>query len=295
MVSLGTFKEYAATKKLRTAITAVSVPPKPSCPPKAANSPFAEISASPLDYHSFRQELLSKYPAYNPPPLPRFAATSLLLPTMNLDSLVTQYMQTTLASTTPSILHQPVHIATPAPSPPPSPVGTKGAKKHNYQTNQNFPFLYPPTASGGWNDGWADMNSGEVGVPLSIKEGGDLFRARVRVSSALQQIAEERERFMKLERGWVYSTEEVDQQNELAEKVKHLCLGQQKEKQHLDYVEKLYVCYVLSAYPGALLTTIAARMPSILAVIRHCIAQGDSCQFGTAEPNKPNKWPWCKW
>ena len=112
-----------------------------------------------------------------------------------------------------SILDQPVHIATPAPSPPPSPaVGGKGGKKQNYQTNQNFPFLYPPldaTSNSAGGKGLLGLHDATVSrrwegsdIPASILEAGELFSTRVRMTRATRQLWEEREKFLKYERGW---------------------------------------------------------------------------------------------
>lgn len=112
-----------------------------------------------------------------------------------------------------SILHQPVHIATPAPSPPPSPpVGGKAGKKQNYQTNQNFPFMYPPldsTSNSAGGKGQAGLQESLVGrrwegsdIPKSILEAGALFAERMRMTRSMRQLWDERERFLKFERGW---------------------------------------------------------------------------------------------
>ncbi|KAK6344221.1 Factor arrest protein 11 [Orbilia brochopaga] len=200
-------------------------------------SAFPKITASPLDYNNFRQDLLHKYPAYDAPPVPEFVAKSFVA---NLNGELASPTVLTSASTTPSILNQPVHIATPAPSPPPSPVAGKGGKKHNYQTNNNFPFLYPPTALGGWKDGWANMNSNDVGVPASIREGGDLFRSRVRVSPALQQLAEEKERFLKSERGWTGVESEIKSDTEKIRSDPAKFKDKQKEVYILERVDSIY-------------------------------------------------------
>ena len=108
------------------------------------------ITASPLDYHLFRQEISSKYPAYQPPPslFPLEPESNSILPPLRHrrpSYAITTETPLNNAAPAGSIMHQPVHIATPAPSPPPSPAGPgKAGKKQNYQTNQMFPFLYPP-------------------------------------------------------------------------------------------------------------------------------------------------------
>ncbi|KAL8720229.1 MAG: hypothetical protein Q9181_007944 [Wetmoreana brouardii] len=178
------------------------------------------ITASPLDYHLFRQEITSKYPAYNPPPplIPiENENNSILPPLPNHPSRRTSQESLVMpngpsAKDTPgSIFNQPVHIATPAPSPPPSPAGPggKGGKKQNYQTNQNFPFLYPPFDATSNVGGQAELQDQIVGnrwegsdVPASILEAGQLFASRMRMSRSLRQLWDVRERFIRHERGW---------------------------------------------------------------------------------------------
>ncbi|KAL8964362.1 MAG: hypothetical protein Q9183_004504, partial [Haloplaca sp. 2 TL-2023] len=181
------------------------------------------ITASPLDYHLFRQEITSKYPAYNPPPplIPIEIENNTILPPlpnhpsrqMSQENLVLPNGPS--AKDTPgSIFNQPVHIATPAPSPPPSPAGPggKGGKKQNYQTNQNFPFLYPPPDATGTGVGNKDGNALQSqiqqkrwegsDVPASILEAGQLFASRMRMSRSIRQLWDVRERFIRHERGW---------------------------------------------------------------------------------------------
>ncbi|KAI1824732.1 hypothetical protein F4861DRAFT_504573 [Xylaria intraflava] len=179
------------------------------------------IIASPLDYHVFRQEIVSKYPAYIPPQskIPLDADNVSLLPplpnhpTRNNGSNGILPPPPGSQSGGASILHQPVHIATPAPSPPPSPaLGGKGAKKQNYQTNQNFPFLYPPldeNSNSAGGKGAAGFQQAFVGrkwegsdIPASILEAGELFSKRVRMTRATRQLWEQRQLFQKFERGW---------------------------------------------------------------------------------------------
>ncbi|KAI9822226.1 MAG: Factor arrest protein 11 [Thelocarpon impressellum] len=181
------------------------------------------ITASPLDYHVFRQEITSKYPAYNPPPplIPLETENNSILPPLSNHPSRAGNVDPPLGvgpanvnGNGGSILHQPVHIATPAPSPPPSPIGPggKAGKKQNYQTNQNFPFLYPPLDSSSnsrGGKGSAEIQDALVGrkwegsdVPISILEAGELFAGRMRMTRAMQQLWEERELYLKFERGW---------------------------------------------------------------------------------------------
>jgi hypothetical protein len=188
------------------------------------------ITASPLDYHFFRQEISSKYPAYNPPP-PLFPLepenNSILPPLKNHPNKVAGNHVFgsglgNMSGNTTSIFHQPIHIATPAPSPPPSPAGPggKGGKKQNYQTNQMFPFLYPPLDESSNNlggKGSTDLQDLLVGrkwegsdIPASILEAAELFSRRMRATRAMKQLWEERVQFMKYERGWAGVGDSLD-------------------------------------------------------------------------------------
>ncbi|KAI2633912.1 hypothetical protein GGS21DRAFT_519184 [Xylaria nigripes] len=192
------------------------------------------IIASPLDYHVFRQEIVSKYPAYVPPQskIPLDADNISLLPplpnhpTRNNGSNGILPAPPGSQGGGASILHQPVHIATPAPSPPPSPaMGGKGAKKQNYQTNQNFPFLYPPldeNSNSAGGKGAAGFQQAVVGrkwegsdIPASILEAGELFSKRVRMTRATRQLWEQRQLFQKFERGWHQPDSDTDEITDL--------------------------------------------------------------------------------
>ena len=193
------------------------------------------ITTSPLDYHLFRQEITSKYPAYCPPqPLVPIEDenNSILPPLPNHPSRQAseENLRTAAGANANnagrSIFHQPVHIATPAPSPPPSPAGPggKGGKKQNYQTNQNFPFLYPPldgTSNTVGGKGNAELQDQLVGkrwegsdIPASILEAGQLFASRMRMSRSIRQLWDVRENFIKYERGWNRSKDDYDSLHE---------------------------------------------------------------------------------
>ena len=253
------------------------------------------ITASPLDYHNFRQDILAKYPAYNPPP----AVNGFEIEGLSMYSSMRQWITANtfnlsersnnsstnlggqgggmlggpydglsgnhctagangiLGGTTSSIINQPVHIATPAPSPPPSPAGTKGAKKQNYQTNQNFPFLYPPPNSSA-NSVWGKVEVGgldAVSVPESILEAGDLFQKRIRMTLAMRQLWKEREEFLRHERGWAGGLGLGDDRDELSQRFNNSISGidgEQNEicmeERRLKTVEDLYVTFLLSLY-----------------------------------------------
>lgn len=188
------------------------------------------ITASPLDYHLFRQEINSKYPAYQPPPplFPLEPENNSILPPLkrrrpSAAAIPESILHTGPNVVTASIMHQPVHIATPAPSPPPSPGGPgKAGKKQNFQTNQMFPFLYPPLEADS-NDlggkGSTELQDALVGrrwegsdIPTSILEAAELFAKRMRAPRGMRQLWEARVDFMKYERGWKGVDHEGDEE-----------------------------------------------------------------------------------
>ena len=185
-----------------------------------------------------------------------------------------------------SIFNQAVHIATPAPSPPPSPAGPggKGGKKQNFQTNQNFPFLYPPLDDssnilGGkgkteLKDQLMRRRREGSDVPASILEAGQLFASRMRMSRSIRQLWDVREKFIQFERGWngrddskgetesIESGAHDDKPDLLFQEEKRTQKGPKVEMEtqdesvqwRLDAVEKYYVCALSLSIPGQSLT-----------------------------------------
>jgi hypothetical protein len=211
---------FGGTDDLKRAKEVLEPAISPEDDPKR-RTPF--LHASPLDYHLFRQEITSKYPAYNPPPLvvPLEMENNSILPPlphnaakMNSSSGIFSGVAPSVSGGNGSILQQAVHIATPAPSPPPSPAGPggKAGKKQNYQTNQNFPFMYPPLDDSSnriGGKGTTQRQDALVGkkwegsdVPASIIEAGKLFSTHVKMTRAMRQLWQEREHFMQYDRGW---------------------------------------------------------------------------------------------
>ncbi|KAJ6141999.1 Phosphatidic acid phosphatase type 2/haloperoxidase [Penicillium chrysogenum] len=184
-------------------------------------TPF--LHASPLDYHLFRQEITSKYPAYNPPPLvvPLEMENNSILPPSSTqcsqDELVQWYFfwcrplglrWKWLYPSTGRSYCNPGAIPTSIPAGP----GGKAGKKQNYQTNQNFPFMYPSLDDSSnriGGKGTTQRQDALVGkkwegsdVPASIIEAGKLFSTHVKMTRAMRQLWQEREHFMQYDRGW---------------------------------------------------------------------------------------------
>lgn len=233
-----------------------------------------QITASPLDYHLFRQEIISKYPAFNPPQpvfsyepehnsiIPPFdESASRSLDESRRSSIAGPAM---LNGVTTSIYHEPVHIATPAPSPPPTPAlgpGGKSIKKQNYQTNQMFPFLYPPLEESSNNlggkgttalqDALAGRKWQGSDVPASILEAATLFSSRMRATRAMRQLWQERIRFMKHERG--VAGVNLDEDNNAKEEDEDIDLDDLKPdlKNRLVAVEAFYVGSHVTYHPSS--------------------------------------------
>lgn len=178
------------------------------------------VTASPLDYHAFRQDIISRYPAYIPPSscLPDFIENSRSM------SHYIEIPRPVHAQSSNNALPVPVvHIATPAPSPPASPAIAAGQKvrKSVFMTNQSFPFIHPTTDT----------------IPQSIIEASELFATRVHTTTEMVQLWEERYKFMTSERGWVNSGLESTSQGDKTH-----------EEVILDRIERLYVRFFFSFF-----------------------------------------------
>lgn len=171
------------------------------------------VTASPLDYHAFRQDVVLRYPSYIPP-------SSTLPKSFENARSMSQYIEIPRpvhAQSSNNTLPVPVvHIATPAPSPPASPAIAAGQKvrKSVFMTNQSFPFIHPTEGS----------------VPQSIMEASELFAARVHTTTEMVQLWEERDKFMQQERGWVVAKAEEESKQELT-----------NDEVILQRIEKVYV------------------------------------------------------
>lgn len=224
------------------------------------NNDQPRINASPLDYHVFRQEIISKYPAFHPPkPLfPFDPENNSVLPSFSeadrgdeASDKVQNGVGQTMPNTGSSIIHQSIHIATPAPSPPPSPAGPggKGIKKQNYQTNQNFPFLYPPLDAasnhigGKGETALQDLFVGRKwsgsDVPASIIEAATLFAQRMHAPRAMKQLWSERVRFLQEEQS--QDSAEIERLEAVSKENDSLSVLNDDHRQRLLAVESYYV------------------------------------------------------
>lgn len=206
-----------------------------------------ELECSPLDYFSFREDIMAKYPLYTgeenvkKDPLDIFGKnndilklsidTNLKAKPMSYDmymamnessnslSNLIEIPKTNKSHTISSQLPtQTVHIATPVPSPPstPSDYMSGGEKiRKLYQLNQAMPFIYPI--------------SDEIKAPYAIHEADEILKRSYYESYSNKQLWEERQKFMRQERGFVSEYEKEEGQG----------IGIEDENEVIEYSEKL--------------------------------------------------------
>ncbi|WLF81453.1 Factor arrest protein 11 [Lodderomyces elongisporus] len=183
------------------------------------------LTCSPLDYFAFREDLLDKFPLFdanvggqsrnsnsdgNSNDVHAFSSTSNQEELKSIEKQQQQFMSinafsNSLASTleiprtnkSHSVLSQlptqPVHLATPIPSPKlaASDYMTGGEKiRKSYQVNQSMPFIYP-----------VDPNS-KYSVPVAMIEADKILQNAVYESYSLKMLWKERDKFMQQERGY---------------------------------------------------------------------------------------------
>ncbi|AMD19726.1 HCL425Cp [Eremothecium sinecaudum] len=176
------------------------------------NSP-EKLTVSPLDYEAFRVDISSRYPISKSleSKIPKFFD--------NPNSL-SQFLEIPRPKAQSSIkqaLPEPqVHIATPAPSPPNSPVSSYTPKaRKSFQTNISYPSLYPSDDEDNDDEleyriGWKEKSDKNGSVPYNVQEAIKILSNNVEISLALKQLWHERKLFMIQERGWNDGTETKD-------------------------------------------------------------------------------------
>lgn len=196
---------------------------------KGKDIPSSKLTCSPLDYFTFREDLMDKYPLYNddksksPFNFKEFENAINLasqkdtesdsVSTKSNSSIDTNYdyfmamnsqsnsLSNLLELPRPNKVHtvlsqlpaQTVHIATPVPSPPttPSDYMSGGEKiRKLYHVNQGMPLIYPHSGE-----------NGEVQVPYSIKEADEILKNSIYESYSIKRLWDERQKFMIQERG----------------------------------------------------------------------------------------------
>ncbi|EDO18583.1 hypothetical protein Kpol_1048p13 [Vanderwaltozyma polyspora DSM 70294] len=168
-----------------------------------------KLDISPLHYQAFREDIVSRYPDFDPPSenLPKDIDNSNSL-SQFLEiprSKVRNPINMTLA-----VPEQ--HLATPAPSPPSSPtffpINPSSRPRKSFQTNMAYPCLYPSDNESGdddltkrtqINESYLDK---DIVVPYSIQEATKILSDNLRIKLSNKQLWHERDLFMMSERGW---------------------------------------------------------------------------------------------
>ncbi|KAI5950344.1 FAR11 [Candida jiufengensis] len=178
------------------------------------------LTLSPLDYFSFREDLLDKYPLfdYTKEELQKNLDHS-THDSKSIEERYQYFMAVNNYSTSLSnIIEQPktnkshtvlsqlpaqqVHIATPLPSPKliSSEYMSGGEKiRKSYQINQSMPFIYP-------NDEKTNST-----VPYALVEADEILKNSINESYSSKRLWSEREKFMKQERGFESSYKDKDE------------------------------------------------------------------------------------
>lgn len=222
-----------------------------------------KLTASPIDFHTYRQELTTRYPSFIPPPstLPKnFEDTSSLTQFISIPKNQPPRQMNASNQNPPNI-----HIATPIPSPSTSPnlMENKNIKgKRLIQSNFVYPLIYP-------------IGNDEEIVPKSIQEATELFVSRVRDKIHLIQLWDEFDHFVKQERGW------VDSLNENEEKFNYLNDYDDEFKEQIQSLNRIDVFYDQS------LPYLSSLVQVLLELINS--SQLDSNFFKTNEINEKTK------
>ena len=179
--------------------------------------------------------------------------------------------------------------------------------------------MYPPldsTSNSAGGKGIAGLQSTLVGrkwegsdIPKSILEAGDLFAGRMRMTRAMRQLWDERERYLKFERGWDEENDDIDDLDLETDLEKKLSLEKPPQfksepdygpdsdidpqvKHKLELVERFYVCSeCLSEIPMLIKVAIVYPQPSI-----PCYRSLEG-RVGKRHRThiKPNRWTAPKW
>lgn len=204
------------------------------------------LTCSPLDYFTFRENLMDKYPLYSENVQKGEDNGSDSASTSKLDRQSSFMAVSTYSNSLSNLLEMPrtnkshtilgqlpiqtVHIATPVPSPPstPSDFMSGGEKiRKLYHVNQGVPFVYPVEA--------------KCEVPEAILEASTLLENAVYESYSIKRLWEERQRFMAQERGNVDQYAEKNDATDLEQQILDTDDPQHDAEAHtLRRIEKFY-------------------------------------------------------
>lgn len=174
------------------------------------NTNAKKCTISPLNYEAFREDITARFPDYVTPNI------GLPIDGDNSNSL-SQFLEITRSKVknpinlTLAVPEQ--HIATPAPSPPQSPVlnqiNESIRTRKSFQTNMAYPCLYPSDNDDDEDDFLSEKISlgcshvdKSADIPFSIQEATKILSENLEIKLSVKQLWHERKLFMITERGW---------------------------------------------------------------------------------------------
>ena len=172
---------------------------------------YQTLSVSPLHFQAFQDDITARFPTFD-------MSNSKLPQSIDNTNSLSQFLEiprSKAKSSLNSTLPAPgKHLATPAPSPPMSPIlipyndGIKTRK--SFQTNMAYPYLYPSDEENDnelsikISNGMQSKNGrdGDVFIPHSVEEAAEILKKNLDIKLSIMQLWNERDFFMATERGW---------------------------------------------------------------------------------------------
>jgi hypothetical protein len=176
------------------------------------------IKTTPIDYHTFQNEVTQKYPTYVPPPcpvIPMPPITNQLSSNVNSNDMSAQNSSSNNSTTNSN---------------------SSKSRKQQFQTNQRQPFIFP-------------FSKSTPTVPKSIQEAGDLYLKFMYTSLGTYQCWKEKEEMKKQQFGLTNNETLYDEKN-MTNSEKEMLTGSdieaqvtKKDREKLDRIELLYVSF----------------------------------------------------
>ncbi|RGB36108.1 hypothetical protein C1646_697859 [Rhizophagus diaphanus] len=174
------------------------------------------IKTTPIDYHTFQNEVTQKYPTYVPPPCPVIPmppiTTNQFPSNVNSNDMSTQNSSSNNSTTNSN---------------------SSKSRKQQFQTNQRQPFIFP-------------FSKFTPTVPKSIQEAGDLYLKFMYTSLGTFQCWKEKEEMKKQQFGLTNNETLYDEKN-IINCEKEMSTGSdmeaqvtKKDREKLDRIELLY-------------------------------------------------------
>ncbi|AET41480.1 Far11p Ecym_8195 [Eremothecium cymbalariae DBVPG len=164
-----------------------------------------KLTASPLDYEAFRIDINSRFPISK-------ALESKIPKDFDNPNSLSQFLEIPRPKAHSAVkmtLPEPqLHIATPVPSPPGSPISPYTPKtRKSFQTNLCYPSLYPSDDEDNTDELESriqlpdELDNNNV-LPYNVQEAIEILSKNIEIKLSVKQLWHERSLFMMQERGW---------------------------------------------------------------------------------------------